>query len=119
MKAIITDSRRRKDDVGATLICANLRCAVPLRLPPPLWGRLGWGVVPRGTALLHSLTPTPDPSPQGGGEESAAPLQRKLAPMGATVVVALCRMPRKGRPQGSPLQQAMCHDIACAAAQAL
>ena len=46
---------------------------------PPCGGGLGWGVVPRGTASLHSATPTPNPSPQGGGEESAAPLQRKRA----------------------------------------
>src|SRR5215469_12678074 len=56
------------------------------RLPPPLWGRDGWGVVPRGTAVPYPPTPTPDPSPQGGTrgrEEFAALLRRKLRPCGA------------------------------------
>jgi hypothetical protein len=46
-------------------------------LPPPLWGRVGEG----GGAVwqrrrFNLATPTPNPSPQGGGErtESAAPL---------------------------------------------
>src|SRR5712692_4721403 len=47
---------------------------------PPCGGGLGWGVVPWGTILLHSLTPTPDPSPQGGGEAFAAPLRLNLTP---------------------------------------
>src|SRR5713101_3281627 len=39
--------------------------------PSPLVGEgRGGGVVPRGTvSCLHSSTPTPDPSPQGGGEQ--------------------------------------------------
>jgi hypothetical protein len=41
-----------------------------------------------GTALPHSSTPTPDPSPQGGGEEFAALLTLNLTPMEATLVVA-------------------------------
>ena len=39
-------------------------------LPPPLWGRVGEGVArSRLTAML--TTPTPNPSPQGGGEHIA------------------------------------------------
>jgi len=35
-------------------------------LPPPLRGRVGEGGSPKLRSLW--LTPTPDPSPQGGGE---------------------------------------------------
>src|SRR5258708_4236933 len=42
---------------------------------PPCGGGLGWGVVPRGTEVPQRTTPTPNPSPQGGGEEFAAPLR--------------------------------------------
>src|SRR5712671_7970929 len=42
---------------------------------------MGWGVVPWGTGVQTSSTPTPDPSPQGGGEEFAAPSSLNLAPM--------------------------------------
>ena len=45
-------------------------------LPPPLWGRVGEG----GGAICNSegdlMTPTPNPSPQGGGahtEHTAMP----------------------------------------------
>ncbi|MBV8919149.1 DEAD/DEAH box helicase family protein, partial [Bradyrhizobium sp.] len=38
-------------------------------LPPPLRGRVGEGGTPSDTAPV--ATPTPDPSPQGGGEHSA------------------------------------------------
>jgi len=44
------------------------------------WGRVGVGV----GSLWHSgatlIAPTPNPSPQGGGEEFAAPPQRREAP---------------------------------------
>jgi hypothetical protein len=36
---------------------------------------LGGGLVHLGTDVPHRTTPTPDPSPQGGGEEYAAPLR--------------------------------------------
>src|SRR6266852_8517888 len=39
---------------------------------PPCGGGSGWGVEPRGTEVPHLATPTPNPAPQGGGEESAA-----------------------------------------------
>src|SRR5215831_15729377 len=52
--------------------------------PSPLVGEgRGGGSGGFGTVEPHSSTPTPNPSPQGGGEEFAAPLRRKLAPMGA------------------------------------
>jgi precorrin-3B synthase len=47
---------------------------------PPCGGGLGWGVVPKGTAVPHLTTPTPNPSPQAGGEEFAAPSRLNLAP---------------------------------------
>jgi thiamine-phosphate pyrophosphorylase len=40
---------------------------------PPCGGGLGWGVVPQGTKVPRRTTPTPNPTPQGGGEEFAAP----------------------------------------------
>jgi hypothetical protein len=39
---------------------------------PPCGGGLGWGVVPWGSEVPHLATPTPNPSPQGGGEGFAA-----------------------------------------------
>jgi hypothetical protein len=48
---------------------------------PPCGGGLGWGVEGCGTAVPHGTTPTPDPSPQGGGEEFAALLTLNLTPM--------------------------------------
>src|SRR5215471_165773 len=38
--------------------------------------------------LCSRLGPPPNPSPQGGGEESAATSSLNLAPMGATLVVS-------------------------------
>jgi hypothetical protein len=35
--------------------------------PPPLWGRVREG----GRAANYQRTPTPNPSPQGGGERAA------------------------------------------------
>ncbi|HEV3371424.1 MAG TPA: precorrin-3B synthase [Xanthobacteraceae bacterium] len=49
---------------------------------PPCGGGSGWGVVPWGTEVPHLATPTPDPSPQGGGEKLAASSRLKLAPRG-------------------------------------
>jgi hypothetical protein len=42
---------------------------------------MGWGVVQYGTAVPHLTTPTPIPSPQGGGEEFASLVNRILAPI--------------------------------------
>src|SRR5262249_5879498 len=43
-------------------------------LPPPLWGRAGEGGVRRdnggATCEGNRATPTPNPSPQGGGERT-------------------------------------------------
>src|SRR5580692_11626805 len=36
---------------------------------PPCGGGSGWGVQRCGTSVPHFTTPTPDPSPQGGGEK--------------------------------------------------
>jgi hypothetical protein len=44
---------------------------------------MGWGVVQYGTAVPHRTTPTPLPSPQGGGEEFAMPANRILSAYGA------------------------------------
>jgi P-type Ca2+ transporter type 2C len=66
---------------GGTGIGANLSRLDSL---PPCGGGMGWGVEPWGTAAPLGSTPTPDSSPQGGGEESAAPSRHKLAPMGET-----------------------------------
>jgi peptide/nickel transport system ATP-binding protein len=48
---------------------------------PPCGGGVGRGVVVSGTALPHRTTPTPNPSPQGGGEltESGARLSANNA----------------------------------------
>jgi error-prone DNA polymerase len=37
---------------------------------PPCGGGLGWGVVRSGTTAPNRTTPTPNPSPQGGGEQT-------------------------------------------------
>src|SRR5262245_55287416 len=40
-------------------------------LPPPLWGRAGeGGSAGDAPALPHATSPTPNPSPQGGGERT-------------------------------------------------
>jgi S-adenosylmethionine:tRNA ribosyltransferase-isomerase len=48
---------------------------------PPCGGGLGRGVVPDGTEVPHLLTPTPNPSPQGGGEKFAAPSRLNSTPL--------------------------------------
>src|SRR5580693_10756361 len=50
--------------------------------PTSRGGGLGRGVVPRGTEVQHLATPTPNPSPQGGGEQFARPSRITLALMG-------------------------------------
>jgi tripartite-type tricarboxylate transporter receptor subunit TctC len=55
---------------------------------PPCGGGSGWRVAPRGTAVPHPPTPTPNPFPQGGGETSAGPLRRNLAPLGLLIALA-------------------------------
>jgi hypothetical protein len=66
---------RRRRRMGAKLGCGRARVGSL----PPCGGGLGGGVVPWGTELPHLTTPTPDPSPQGGGEKFAAPSCFKLA----------------------------------------
>src|SRR5262252_7402262 len=57
--------------------------AVPPLPLPPCGGRSGWGSGGFGTVMPHSSAPTPNPSPQGGGEEFAAPPQPNLPPHAA------------------------------------
>src|SRR5262249_49303479 len=38
-------------------------------LPPPLWGRVGEGGRSYCVSYVTNLHPTPNPSPQGGGEQ--------------------------------------------------
>jgi hypothetical protein len=58
---------RRLVPIGAELTDG----AAPDSLPP-CGGGMGWGVVQSGTDSPYFTTPTPIPSPQGGGEEFAA-----------------------------------------------
>ena len=58
-----------------------------LLLPPPLWGRVGAGGRAVGHCCATSPDPHPRPSPQGGGEEFAAPSRLNLPH-------------RRSRPQG-------------------
>src|SRR5437660_2236048 len=62
-------------------------------LPPPLWGRDGVGGGPGSHRGATLTTPTPIPSPQGGGEEFAAAANRISAPVDMT------RPPRSFLPQ--------------------
>src|SRR5258707_10880024 len=78
------DSFRDMASPGAWSIdMASLRArGIHAGLPPPLWGRDGvGGVVHYGTAVPH--LPTPTPSPQGGGEEFAAPANLNLTAIGS------------------------------------
>ena len=57
---------------------------------------MGWGVVQYGTAVPHRTTPTPIPSPQGGGEEFAIRANRISAGARswiAAIVLALGLLP--------------------------
>ncbi|BAM87773.1 branched-chain amino acid transport system ATP-binding protein [Bradyrhizobium oligotrophicum S58] len=76
----------RKKDGGHAALCppyefgpvvgAHTRCRAIAALPPPLWGRAGEG----GTKeRLPLWTPTPDPSPQGGGERTVAAAAASLS----------------------------------------
>jgi hypothetical protein len=91
--------------VGATLIGVRLSGGrAPRDSLPPCGGGMGWGVVPWGTAVPRGSTPTPDPSPQGGGEETVATSNLNLTLMGATLVVALLADPvrKRGDHKGRP-----------------
>src|SRR5262252_6616371 len=81
----------------------------------PLWGGVGGGGrgMEQGCAPWHD--PQPQPSPTRGEGVPAAQHSVKLAPMGATLMVAPSPHPATGRPQGSPLQRAMLEVAACAA----
>ena|SRR5215468_2250066 len=72
----------------AGLVHAELSSDRVAETPFPLvregWGR---GSGSCGTDVLHSSTPAPDPSPQGGGEQLPALLQFELAPMGLVSAV--------------------------------
>ena len=61
-------------------------------LPPPLWGRVGegGGEIPPNDGTL--TTPTPDPSPQGGGEHRSTRLRRRefIAGLAGAAVVLPC-----------------------------
>src|SRR5216683_3810585 len=55
----------------------------------PCGGGSGWGVVTRGNTVPHLPTPTPDPSPQGGGEKRTAISHLNLAPMGTSPAMTM------------------------------
>jgi precorrin-3B synthase len=80
---ILTDPLAGLEPSGAKLDCGR-RGADSL---PPCGGGLGWGVVPNRTEVPHLTTPTPNPSPQGGGEEFVAP--SRLDPASAKLASAL------------------------------
>src|SRR5262252_529620 len=96
--AALRGLRLRPGFFGRAILRLHCRCTAsrPHGLPPPNrnrllpisiaqfsgrnprilgfgWGRSGWGVVPWGTGVPTGSTPTPDPSPQEGGEVFAAP----------------------------------------------
>ncbi len=50
--------------------CPGEALAPTGELPPPLWGRAGEGGGACATQVPHLTTPTPNPSPQGGGERT-------------------------------------------------
>ena len=52
--------------VGQVMVARDRLGDWPGALPPPLWGRVGEGGGPQGTASPSSATPTPDPSPPSG-----------------------------------------------------
>ncbi len=56
-----------KRDASVTSRAATFPSTAP-SLPPPLRGRVGEGGEPSNT--VQDVTPTPDPSPQGGGEQT-------------------------------------------------
>src|SRR5262249_47664602 len=101
---------------GATLIGANLRLDGAANSSPPPFGEgSGVGVGRCGTSVPHGTTPHPNPPPQGGEGVRAA----KLAPMGATLVVApiaggRCASRATTR---SPIQRARWMMCACAPLQ--
>jgi FO synthase len=87
LRAVDAEGFARTDDwvAGAghsppkdTVVAALSRGAAAADSLPSCGGGLGWGVVPRGTEVPYRTTPTPDPSPQGGGEEFAAPSRGNL-----------------------------------------
>jgi hypothetical protein len=58
----------------ATVISDACNAPRAFLIPPPLRGRVGEG---GNTSTEPAVTPTPDPSPQGGGE-SGLPLMHAL-----------------------------------------
>jgi FO synthase len=68
----------------------------PSLLPPPLWGRAGEGGDGCRTWAPHLMTPTPNPSPQGGGECTAiAPLMQ--GPAVASELAAILAKAQSGK----------------------
>ncbi|GJD94968.1 ligase-associated DNA damage response DEXH box helicase [Methylobacterium iners] len=63
---------REPDDLRRYLVPQNHRRTGAS--PPPCGEELEMGVVPPGSGQGHPATPTPDPSPQGGGEVFMADL---------------------------------------------
>jgi hypothetical protein len=75
-----------KIDRCETRVCVTSAVSIELTLGrvtqdslPPCGGGMGWGVVQYRTAVPYFPTPTPIPSPQGGGEEFAALANRNLS----------------------------------------
>jgi precorrin-3B synthase len=64
---------------GVPILTDPLAGLVPLDANVGCGRGSGWGVVQRGTEVPRIATPTPNPSPQGGGEKFAAPESHKLA----------------------------------------
>jgi putative ABC transport system substrate-binding protein len=55
----------------------HMRRSTKILLPPPLWGRVGEGGDASGTKFAFRTTPTPNPSPQGGGEHGLVRIARR------------------------------------------
>ena len=68
--------------LGQVMVARDRLNDWPSSLPPPLRGRVGEGGSSNHEAGVRGLTPTPDPSPQGGGENKSNRLVTNIVMMG-------------------------------------
>jgi 23S rRNA (adenine2503-C2)-methyltransferase len=68
--------------VGQVMVARDRLNDWPSSLPPPLRGRVGEGGSSTRESSVRRLTPTPDPSPQGGGENKSTRLVTNVVMMG-------------------------------------